>query len=172
MSIPIADKDPTGWSYERTCTRAFPEIIISEGPLDEAVQALICRHCGYHRVKLVGWGSELSYCRIPSVMGMGGSDGEPVCGEQIEVLIFKCLSCGKTMKIGADDSRGLLSRISEVIEEEIDALAIVIGKLFPEEYKQIEGGKRVAEVATKLISKYHALIGMIKQVDREEKRND
>src|SRR5688572_11071959 len=118
MVVPVVSEESrVGWGYERTCTRAFPEIIISEGPLNEAVQALVCRHCGYHRVKLVGFGREAAYRRpVPPILSEASHAEEMQVGELIEVLIFKCLSCKKEIKIGADNSMSLMSDLAGAIE--------------------------------------------------------
>lgn len=174
MSIPI-EKDLTGWNYERTSTRAFPEIVISEGALEEAVQAVTCRHCGYHRVKLVGFGKEAAFARpVPPIMGMGSSVTTEVSfGEDVETLIFKCSSCGKEMKMGADDSMGLLSGLAASIEKDLLTLVEVVAEQFPNDYEEIKGGKKPVEVVAKLIRKYGALVRILKaQADELEGKND
>lgn len=164
MSIPvISEESRVGWEYERTSTRAFPEIIISEGPLNEAVQALVCRHCGYHRVKLVGFGREAAYCRpVPPIMSEAAHSDEMQVGELVEVLIFKCPSCSKEMKIGADNSMSLMSDLAGAIEKDHGFLIEVVAEAFPEAYEEIKAGKKPVEVVAKLIRKYAALIKIIR----------
>lgn len=167
-----AEEDHTGWNYERTTSRSFPEIIISEGAIDEPVAALVCRHCGYHRVKLVGWGRELAFCQqLPSVLGIGGGKG-PLCGDTVEVLIFRCPRCNREMKIGAEDAQGLFSRVDGAVQKDLNDLEDAIGKLFPDVFKDINRGKRVVDETIKLIRKYYSLLTVINgNVDREELNN-
>ncbi len=162
MSIPISD-DKAGWGYERTSTRAFPEIIISEGPLNEAVQAMVCRHCGHHRVKLVGFGREAAFCRpVPPILSEASHAEEMQVGELIEVLIFKCPSCKKEMKIGADNSMSLMSDLAGAIEKDQDVLVKAVAEVFPDDYEEIKAGKKPVDVVVKLIRKYAALIKIIR----------
>jgi hypothetical protein len=162
MSIPISD-DKAGWGYERTSTRAFQEIIISEGPLHEAVQAMVCRHCGHHRVKLVGFGREAAFCRpVPPILSEASHAEEMQVGELIEVLIFKCPSCKKEMKIGADNSMSLMSDLAGAIEKDQDVLVKAVAEVFPDDYEEIKAGKKPVDVVVKLIRKYAALIKIIR----------
>lgn len=158
----LTERNLTGWEYERT-SKAFPEIIISEGPLEEAVQALTCRHCGYHRTKLIGFGKEAAFCRpVPPILAKESLSEEMQVGETIEVLIFKCLSCQKEMKIGADNSMSLMSDLAEAIEKDHGTLVEAVAETFPDAYEEIKGSKKPVDVVVKLINKYAALIRIIK----------
>lgn len=164
MVVPVVSEESrVGWGYERTSTRGFPEIIISEGPLNEAVQAMVCRHCGHHRVKLVGFGREAAYCRpVPPILSEASHAEEMQVGEVIEVLIFKCPTCMKEMKIGADNSMNLMSDLAGAIEKDQGILVETVAEVFPDAYEEIKGGKKPVDVVAKLIRKYAALIKIIR----------
>jgi hypothetical protein len=83
-------------------------------------------------------------------------------GELIEVLIFKCSSCNKEMKIGADNSMSLMSDLAGAIEKDHGTLVETVAEVFPDAYEEIKAGKKPADVVVKLIRKYAALIKIIR----------
>jgi len=115
-----------GWEYERP-NGNVEKIVISEGFVGKRIYALICPHCGSHRLKLIGFGKETIKGKV--IEGIAEID---TSSDEIETLILECEKCKEEVKYGADNAVGLLNKFASAIDHEWEELTVGVCNLLPE----------------------------------------